>query len=678
MESLDFLSPYFLGPYGENDDIFEKLLLEFFRDHVYWRRNFHPEDLPPISTLASYTPEYIQFESKMRQELHKLTAALKSSVPVHHPRYMGHMVSDMLMPGLIAQLVTTLYNPNNINAEIAPVTLKLELEVGVQLAKMFGFNTDSPAIPKAWGHLTSGGTTANYEGVLNIRAAKFYPFSLRAAIDNLGIELPLIASANKKLTEMSAWELFNLSIDEVLALDRHCFTEIAQLDDEKLFSQFQKQLTVERVEHLGLAGFMRKYWQGELPVLMVPVTAHYSWEKAMKSLGFGSGQIVKIAIDDRMRMDSKALDKALASAHDAQQPVLGVIGVLGSTEFGAIDPIHEIIDLRKKWRAKGLDFSIHVDAAWGGYISTLFRDEQGGMIDRDALRKEFKYFPSQPLYSAYGALSEVDSVTVDPHKMGFMPFGVGAFVARNREITRLFSLKAPYVFDDVRSDLSEPEEHLMDVSNIDEEDEKRQEQRFNKFGQWIVEGSKPGSTAAAAYVTHAVLPLNHDHMGRIIARTVLSSEYFYDRFKIAKAELKDKVNLVMPIEPDTNLVAIMFNPVGNRDLVVMNRYSNRVYEHFRVGNMRPVQVMQFLATHTLLYKENLQQPFIDKLMDELKIDQETFEVDCAGNKKASDHLFVLRHTTMNPWLQAEDQGENYIDRYFEYLKSVLIKELDEV
>ncbi|MBV1884855.1 MAG: pyridoxal-dependent decarboxylase, partial [Gammaproteobacteria bacterium] len=68
MENLDFLSPYFLGPYGENDDIFEKLLLEFFRDHVYWRRNFHPEDLPPISTLASYTPEYIQFESKMRQE----------------------------------------------------------------------------------------------------------------------------------------------------------------------------------------------------------------------------------------------------------------------------------------------------------------------------------------------------------------------------------------------------------------------------------------------------------------------------------------------------------------------------------------------------------------------------------------------------------------------------------
>ena len=46
----DELAPYFLGPYGENNDFFEKTLLELVRDHVFWRRNFHPEDTPPIST----------------------------------------------------------------------------------------------------------------------------------------------------------------------------------------------------------------------------------------------------------------------------------------------------------------------------------------------------------------------------------------------------------------------------------------------------------------------------------------------------------------------------------------------------------------------------------------------------------------------------------------------------
>src|SRR5690606_24974023 len=38
------LAAVFLGPKGENADAFERLLLDAFRDHVFWRRNFHPED----------------------------------------------------------------------------------------------------------------------------------------------------------------------------------------------------------------------------------------------------------------------------------------------------------------------------------------------------------------------------------------------------------------------------------------------------------------------------------------------------------------------------------------------------------------------------------------------------------------------------------------------------------
>ena len=34
----------FLGPKGENALEFERLLLEVLRDHVFWRRNFHPGD----------------------------------------------------------------------------------------------------------------------------------------------------------------------------------------------------------------------------------------------------------------------------------------------------------------------------------------------------------------------------------------------------------------------------------------------------------------------------------------------------------------------------------------------------------------------------------------------------------------------------------------------------------
>ena len=149
--NLEFLAPYFIGPYGENNDVFEGILTELIRDHIYWRRNIHPEDLPAISTFASQSPEYQSAIAKTRAELHKLTADLKQSVPFFSPRYIGHMCSDLFMPGLIAQMVTTLYNPNNVSFEAATVTVNLELEVGNQFATMFGFNTDKKQSPCAWG-----------------------------------------------------------------------------------------------------------------------------------------------------------------------------------------------------------------------------------------------------------------------------------------------------------------------------------------------------------------------------------------------------------------------------------------------------------------------------------------------------------------------------------------------
>lgn len=96
------LYPCFLGPYAENDNLLEKLVVEFLRDHVYWRRNFHPEDPPAIPTRAAMQPEFLAFESRLRRELHSLSAALKRSIPSHSPRYLGHMVSDLLLRKRVA------------------------------------------------------------------------------------------------------------------------------------------------------------------------------------------------------------------------------------------------------------------------------------------------------------------------------------------------------------------------------------------------------------------------------------------------------------------------------------------------------------------------------------------------------------------------------------------------
>ena len=38
------LKALFLGPKAENADLVEQMLLSVYRDYVFWRRNFHPED----------------------------------------------------------------------------------------------------------------------------------------------------------------------------------------------------------------------------------------------------------------------------------------------------------------------------------------------------------------------------------------------------------------------------------------------------------------------------------------------------------------------------------------------------------------------------------------------------------------------------------------------------------
>src|SRR5262245_9484603 len=40
----DALRAWFLGPRAENAALLERLVVESLRDHVFWRRNYHPED----------------------------------------------------------------------------------------------------------------------------------------------------------------------------------------------------------------------------------------------------------------------------------------------------------------------------------------------------------------------------------------------------------------------------------------------------------------------------------------------------------------------------------------------------------------------------------------------------------------------------------------------------------
>lgn len=232
MISNQFLNASFLGAYGENNELFERILTEFVRDHVYWRRNFHPLDRPPISTSASFEPGYAESVAKMKDELHLLTAP----VPTYNPRYIVHMFSDLLLPGLLAQLITTLYNPNNTSEDTVPATVEMELDVGIQLATMFGLSCDKSKVPCAFGYITSGGTVANYEGVWLAQAVRYLPLAIKQACIETDITLAAPNGAPVKTSD--SHYLVNLRADDILKM-YESVSQLAQPDRDCLFERIK-------------------------------------------------------------------------------------------------------------------------------------------------------------------------------------------------------------------------------------------------------------------------------------------------------------------------------------------------------------------------------------------------------------------------------------------------------
>jgi len=624
------LFPCFLGPYGENDALLEKLVVEFLRDHVYWRRNFHPEDPPAIPTRAAQQPEFQAFEARLRRELHLLSAALKRSVPFHSPRYIGHMVSDLLIPGLAAQMLTLPYNPNNVSEDAAPVTVDMELQAGLQLARMLGYPDDPARDDCALGHLTSGGTVANYQALRLALALKAFPVALRA-IAPPGLTVP-----------DDDWQAFNLTPAQSITLLAG-WQRWLQTLPAAARGPWRERLEARRLERLGLHRFFLDHPQLRPPIVLAPRTAHYSWSKGMKLLGLGRDQLVQVA-ECGMRLDPDDLERRLAGARAERQPVLMAVAVLGTTEFGTIDPVDAVVDARDRHAAAGFGFAVHVDAAWGGYLASLLRNPDGSLRSAEEVREGGHAFPSDAVHAAIAALGRSDSITIDPHKLGYLPYGAGAFVCRDHRAVSLLAEDADYVFAGADS-----EQYLS---------------RYRRLGRFILEGSKSGASAAAVYVTHRVMPLDHAHFGRLQRQSLLAADAFHARALAFADEMRGQVSIRVPFAPDSNLVCLALNPAGNRDVAVANAFVHELHEELRCDPQRPLQLREFFGSMTTLRPDALGSDDSARLFDALGLDPQTLDPD----DDRADRLAILRHTLMNPFLLDSENGISYIDQYFDYLR----------
>jgi tyrosine decarboxylase/aspartate 1-decarboxylase len=235
------------------------------------------------------------------------------------------------------------------------------------------------------------------------------------------------------------------------------------LDGGRASSQMEKEAVAEIARmfgwdtHLGhlcgggtMANFEALWVARELrpgKTIAASSQAHYTHSRLSSVLAV---PFQGIDVDGRGRMAPESLEAALQTGD-----VGTVVVTLGSTAAGAVDPLPEILALRRRH-----GFRLHVDAAYGGYFTLA---ENLGRQARDS----------------FDLIREADSIAIDPHKHGLQPYGCGCVLYRDPSVGSVYRHESPYTY------FTSDELHLGEIS---------------------LECSRPGAAAVALWATHRLLP----------------------------------------------------------------------------------------------------------------------------------------------------------------------------
>src|SRR6185295_8985183 len=95
-----------------------------------------------------------------------------------------------------------------------------------------------------------------------------------------------------------------------------------------------------------------------------------------------------------------------------------IVASAGTTNTGAVDPLPALADI-----AAGEGLWLHVDGAYGGFFVLTERGRR-----------------------TFAGIERADTITLDPHKGMFLPYGTGCLLAKDRgTLRRAHSMPAEYL-----------------------------------------------------------------------------------------------------------------------------------------------------------------------------------------------------------------------------------------
>lgn len=564
------LKSFFLGPQAENASWVSDLLLNSFNQWVTWRKSLFADDGSAISANDLKTPEFIVRQQKIKSTVDELLDRFSHELPKYSPRYLGHMFSEVSLPALLGHIVTLLHNPNNISGESSRVGINLEAEATQFLLKMVGYQQG------AQGHFTSGGTLANFEGLVRARARSVLWLATAAAS---GRRQSLFQDAHM------GWDRFS------------------QFNPNESISDWNVDLDPWKASK-NLESVYSTPYNGS--VILIPENKHYSWKKGCQILGFGSNAFWPIQLDAFGRLNVKHLSTLIDQAALKNIPITMIVSVVGTTEMGSIDPVHEVQALIEQWKQKhGIHLWHHVDAAYGGFLCSMNQDSSTILSSQSA--------------QALGAISQTQSITLDPHKLGYVPYASGAFLTRDpKDYFFNGASDAPYLdFDQLKDK-----------------------------GPFTIEGSRSAAGAVATWMTAKTMGLNSDGYGLLLERTFRLSKELIQKLENAELSLRVVPGL------DSNLVCFMCARVGEK-ISVSNARTMNIYQAFSPKENGP-----FIVSKTVL-NWNAYGDLLNHWTSQWSADKDVEEV------------LLIRMSVMNPFLGSKQMNVNFLELFIDELKKAL-------
>jgi glutamate/tyrosine decarboxylase-like PLP-dependent enzyme len=336
------------------------------------------------------------------------------------------------------------------------------------------------------------------------------------------------------------------------------------------------------------------------------------------------------------------LDAQLDRAQARGDHVLAVVAVVGTTEEGAVDPVDKVLDLRSRREAAGRpSFWIHADGAYGGYLRTVVTPRRMGLGEPTALvrlgedtRPIPLHLPEHGTCDALERLGECDSITIDPHKLGYIPYPAGAVCFKSDLVKPVARQSAPYL-----------EEAPADV---------RAERSSEGVGVYILEGSKPGAAAAAVWLSHTLIPLDTDGHGLLMRQTIRNACELHALLAEYPTHSPGcPVRAVAACPPGSNIVCYAFRPAaGGAPLARINRLNRRVYDRFNLRPGERVYNQSFFVSRTEFTSPRYSETTLAGFLGALGVDAADYR---------REGVFLLRSVLMNPWYtQAKERGRFFL------------------